>query len=76
MSTPINIPKLGMSMMEGTLVEWLVEDGQHVEAGQALYLVETDKVENEIESPASGRLVIVAEAGETFEVGTEVGRIE
>ena len=54
MSVPINIPKLGVSMSEGTLVEWLVEDGEQVAEGQLLYLIETDKVENDVEAPASG----------------------
>ena len=54
MSVPINIPKLGVSMTEGTLVEWLVADGDEVSEGQPLYVVETDKVENEVEATAAG----------------------
>ena len=38
MSVPINIPKLGVSMTEGTIVEWLVADGDQVTEGQALYV--------------------------------------
>ena len=37
MSTALTIPKLQMSTTEGTLAEWLVEDGDMVEAGQAIY---------------------------------------
>ena len=38
-------------MTEGTLVEWLVADGDAVTPGDVLYRIETDKVENEIEAP-------------------------
>lgn len=75
MSTPISIPKLGFSMTEGTLIEWMVPDGAQVEAGQIIYRLETDKVENDIESPASGVLRISGEEGEVYEVGTQIGEI-
>ena len=42
MSTTLTIPKLQMSTTEGTLAEWLVEDGELVEAGQPIYCLETD----------------------------------
>ena len=54
MGVPINIPKLGVSMSEGTLVEWLVRDGDTVRAGDVIYRIETDKVENDVESPVAG----------------------
>lgn len=76
MSTPISIPKLGVSMTEGTLVEWLVADGDTVQAGDILYRVETDKVENEIEAPVGGVVRITGEEGETYDVGTQIGSIE
>ena len=76
MSVPINIPKLGVSMTEGTLVEWFVADGDQVAEGQALYLIETDKVENEVEATASGTVRISGEEGETYPVGTAIGEIE
>jgi pyruvate/2-oxoglutarate dehydrogenase complex dihydrolipoamide acyltransferase (E2) component len=73
---PINIPKLGVSMSEGTLVEWLVQDGEQVTEGQVLYRIETDKVENDVESPASGVIRITGEEGETYDVGDPIGEIE
>jgi pyruvate/2-oxoglutarate dehydrogenase complex dihydrolipoamide acyltransferase (E2) component len=76
MSTPISIPKLGVSMSEGTLVEWLVADGATVQAGAPLYRIETDKVENEIEAPVSGVVRQTGAEGETYEVGTQIGTIE
>ncbi|MFC8827372.1 lipoyl domain-containing protein [Streptomyces sp. NPDC057137] len=76
MGSPINIPKLGWTMEEGTLAEWLVDDGAAVAAGEPLYLLESDKVENEIEAPASGVVRQAKKAGESYPVGTEIGTID
>ena len=76
MAVPISIPKLGVSMTEGTLVEWLVADGQQVAVGDLLYRIETDKVENEVESPAAGTVHLSGVEGETYEVGTPIGSID
>ena len=76
MSVPINIPKLGVSMSEGTLVEWLVQDGEQVTEGQVLYRIETDKVENDVESPVAGVVRITGVEGETYDVGDPIGEIE
>lgn len=76
MSTPINIPKLGVSMTEGTLVEWMVADGQTVAAGDVLYRIETDKVENDIEAPVAGVIRITGVEGDTYDVGVQIGLIE
>lgn len=76
MATELKIPKLGMAMTEGELSEWLVADGQAVEAGQAIYVIESDKTSQEIEASAAGTLRITAKAGETYEVGTVVAIIE
>lgn len=75
MSTSLTIPKLQMSSTEGTLAEWLVEDGATVEEGQVIYALETDKSVQEIEAPASGTLTQKKPAGETYPVGTEIGEI-
>jgi pyruvate/2-oxoglutarate dehydrogenase complex dihydrolipoamide acyltransferase (E2) component len=75
-SVPINIPKLGVSMSEGTLVEWLVSDGDQVTEGQLLYRIETDKVENDVEAPVAGVIRITGEEGETYAVGDPIGEIE
>lgn len=75
MSTSLTIPKLQMSTTEGTLVEWLVDDGAMVEEGQPIYALETDKSVQEIEAPESGRLTQKAAEGETYPVGTEIGEI-
>jgi pyruvate/2-oxoglutarate dehydrogenase complex dihydrolipoamide acyltransferase (E2) component len=76
MSVPINIPKLGVSMSEGTLIEWLVPDGATVTEGQEIYRLETDKVENDVESPASGVIRITGIEGEIYSVGDPIGEIQ
>ena len=76
MATEILLPKLGFSMTEGQVAEWLAKDGDQVTAGQPLYSLEADKSTNEIEAPASGALRIVAQTGETYNIGTVLGYIE
>jgi len=76
MPTEVLLPKLGFSMNEGTLVEWVVPNGGSAVEGQPLYVLESDKSSQEIESPASGTLKIIAETGETYPVGTVLATIE
>jgi pyruvate/2-oxoglutarate dehydrogenase complex dihydrolipoamide acyltransferase (E2) component len=76
MATQIIFPKIGFSMNEGVLAEWLAEEGATVAEGQPLFSLESDKSTNEVESPASGVLRIVGQIGETYEVGAIIGSIE
>jgi pyruvate dehydrogenase E2 component (dihydrolipoamide acetyltransferase) len=71
----VQLPKLSLAMAEGTLSEWLVGDGEFVNEGQALYVVESDKVEVEVEAPGSGRVEHIAEAGQVYKVGERLGAI-
>lgn len=73
--TDVLIPKLGMSMIEGVLSEWLVADGAEVAAGQDLYALETDKSVQEVQSPVAGRLTVIGVPGETYQVGDLIARI-
>jgi 2-oxoglutarate dehydrogenase E2 component (dihydrolipoamide succinyltransferase) len=70
------MPRLGESIVEGTIVRWLVNAGDRVQRGQILAEVETDKATSEIPSPADG---VVAERlvgeGETVEVGRPILRL-
>lgn len=75
MSTEIILPKIGFSMNEGTLAEWLIADGGAVTAGQPLYSLESEKSVQEIEAPASGTLKVIKQAGEVYTVGTVLGEI-
>ena len=56
MPVAIAMPKLGMTMEEGTVLEWPLTVGQPVEKGQTVLLIESEKSEVEIEAPASGVL--------------------
>ena len=76
MAIELTLPKLGFSMTEGTVAEWLVADGDHVEEGQVVYLLESDKSTQEIESPMSGTIRIVAPAGELYDVGVLLAVVE
>ena len=76
MSYEILLPKLGFSMNEAVLAEWLVPDGATVKEGDPLYAIESDKSTQEIESPASGVLRIRAEPENTYHVGDVLGTIE
>jgi pyruvate/2-oxoglutarate dehydrogenase complex dihydrolipoamide acyltransferase (E2) component len=74
-ATQVLLPKIGFSMNEATLVEWMVADGTAVAEGQPLYAIESDKSVQEIESPASGTLKIVGEIGQAYEVGAVLAEI-
>ena len=50
MPTQILMPKLGLTITEGTIVEWVAGEGQAVAAGDIVMLIETDKVEAEVEA--------------------------
>lgn len=75
MAVDVLLPKIGFSMNEGTLAEWLVEDGGEAVEGQPLYALESEKSTQEVDSPASGTLEVIAEIGEVYEVGTLLARI-
>jgi pyruvate/2-oxoglutarate dehydrogenase complex dihydrolipoamide acyltransferase (E2) component len=76
MATDIILPKIGFSMTEGVLTEWLAVDGAAVTEGQPLYSIESDKSVNEVEAPVSGVLRITGAVGATYDVGAVIGRIE
>lgn len=69
------MPKLGLTMTEGLLVEWCVQAGQAVSAGDVLFVVETEKVANEIQAHADGVVAeLLVAAGDTVPVGAVVAR--
>jgi pyruvate/2-oxoglutarate dehydrogenase complex dihydrolipoamide acyltransferase (E2) component len=75
MATEILLPKIGFSMNEAVLAEWLVADGATVKEGDPIYSIESDKSTEEVESPATGILKIIKQSGDTYEVGTVLGEI-
>jgi pyruvate/2-oxoglutarate dehydrogenase complex dihydrolipoamide acyltransferase (E2) component len=70
------MPKPGDAITEAVLLNVLVRDGEHVDAGAPLYVLETDKVEMEVVAPCAGTVRWAAEEGGTYEVGTLLGVIE
>ena len=54
------MPKLGLTMTEGTIDEWKKKEGEPVREGDALFSVSTDKLTNDVEAPASGTLLKIA----------------
>lgn len=71
MATPIKMPKFGMTMTEGTVIEWRCDLGSTIERGAILLVIESEKAEIEVEATASGLLGhIYVEPGETVPCGT------
>ena len=71
------MPKMGISVSEGTIVEWRKQPGDWVEADETIADVTTDKIDVEIPSPASGRLArLVADTGDTVPVGEPIAEID
>jgi 2-oxoglutarate dehydrogenase complex dihydrolipoamide succinyltransferase (E2) component len=73
----IVMPQMGVSVAEGTLVEWTKRPGDWVERDETVCLVTTDKIDVEIPSPAAGRLErVLVEPGETVAVGTALAELD
>jgi len=72
----VAMPQMGVSVAEGTVVEWKKQVGDWIEADEIIASISTDKIDTDVESPASGRVSeIVVEVGATVEVGTVMARI-
>src|ERR1700742_2361437 len=70
------MPQMGVSVAEGTVVEYKKRVGDWVEADEIIASISTDKIDTDVESPASGRVAeIVVQVGETVDVGTVMARI-
>ena len=76
MATPLPMPKLGLTMEEGTILKWRKGEGEAVEKGEIILDIQTDKVEYEVESPGGG-LILKTLAGEGAVVpcGTDIAVI-
>ena len=69
MPVPLKMPQLGLTMTEGKITRWLKQEGDTVAADEAILEIETDKINAEVEAPASGRLThIQAQAGASVKV--------
>jgi pyruvate/2-oxoglutarate dehydrogenase complex dihydrolipoamide acyltransferase (E2) component len=70
------MPQMGVSVSEGTIVEWRKEPGDWVAYEEPICDISTDKIDTEVPSPAAGRLTeILVDVGTTVEVGTVLARI-
>ena len=76
MAIEILLPRLGWTMEEGVFVEWLKQDGDLVEPGDLLFMIESDKATNEVETFERGILRIAPDGpqpGSTLPVGAVLG---
>jgi 2-oxoglutarate dehydrogenase E2 component (dihydrolipoamide succinyltransferase) len=77
MATKVEMPQMGESVVEGTILTWLKKEGDAVEVDEPLVEVSTDKVDTEIPSPVAGTLVkILVQEGETVEIGTALAEVD
>ena len=75
MATAVTMPKLGLTMTQGVVAKWLVQDGQEVGQGYPLAIVMSAKITQEIEAPTSGTVRLLAQQDETCPVGQAIGAI-
>jgi pyruvate dehydrogenase E2 component (dihydrolipoamide acetyltransferase) len=72
----LQMPKIGLTMTEGKVVEWRKRVGERVEKGEVVFVFETEKTTYDVESPSAGLLArILVEEDETAPVGAVVGLI-
>src|SRR5262245_40492636 len=70
------MPQMGVSVAEGTVVEWKKQPGDWVQADEIIASISTDKIDTDVEAPATGRVQeVIVDVGTTVEVGTVLARI-
>ena len=75
--TAFVVPKMGESITEGTIINWVVQEGDSFEEGDILVEIATDKVDNEVPAPFSGTMVShKAQANDIVAVGSEIAMLE
>lgn len=72
MSKEVVIPKLGVEMTSATIDEWKVTEGQWVDKGEPIVVLQTEKVSYDYEALESGVLHIIGEPGEEYEIGKQI----
>lgn len=76
MAKELLMPKLGLTMEEGTIVEWYIGEGDSFKSGDLIYAVETEKLTNDVEANDDGEILeILVHEGETVAVKTPVARL-
>src|SRR5213080_2880388 len=77
MPTTVTMPQLGETVVEGTILKWLKNEGDTIELDEPLFEISTDKVDTEVPSPVAGTVSqIKVQEGETVSVGTELAVID
>src|SRR5207244_2279168 len=77
LATPVTMPQLGETVVEGTITKWLKHEGDTVERDEPLFEISTDKVDTEVPSPLAGKVLqILVPEGETVAVGAQLVMIE
>lgn len=76
MSLEVKVPTVGESITEVTIAQWLKKDGDRVEMDEVIAELESDKATFELPAEAAGILRIVAQEGDTIEIGATICRIE
>jgi pyruvate dehydrogenase E2 component (dihydrolipoamide acetyltransferase) len=75
--TQVKMPQLGETVIEGTIIKWLKQEGEQIAQDEPLFEISTDKVDTEVPSPAAGTLTkILVPEGQTVAVGTDLAVIE
>ena len=69
------MPQIGMTMQEGTINQWFKNDGDHIEKGEKMVEIGTEKLTNEIEAPASGIFKAIAQVGDSIPCGDPIAEI-
>jgi len=75
MATNVPVPRIGMAVADATIIEWKVKEGDKVDKGQIIAVVETEKVRSDVESPDSGFIRILAAEGTTAPVGMVIAQL-
>lgn len=75
--TSIQMPQLGETIVEGTILKWLKQEGEHIDQDEPLFELSTDKVDTEVPSPVSGTVTkILVPEGTTVAVGTALAEVD
>ena len=75
MAADVFLPKTGIYVDDVTLLQWLIPEGGYVQEGQSILIMETEKIEVEVEAEATGWLHRTVEPEATLPIGTVVGLI-
>jgi len=75
MTEGIFMPKLGLIMEEGTVLEWQAQEGESVQKGQIIVVIESDKTAYELQTTTSGILHILVPEGDVAPVGEVLGQV-